>query len=170
MTLNRILSTVLVGAMLFGAGCKPKAKVITSLQRKEAATLVSEAEFAVSLRDFARAEGLLAKAVGLCPDAPEYWLSLGTTRMKLHQRDGAKAAYLRGLAAYADAEGRDPKEAEPRLQQVYVLALLGRGDDARALLAKLAAKFPDNRNIRLFLEDKRLDRMLADPKFREIAL
>lgn len=170
MTLSRTFSIVIAGLLLLGAGCKPKVKEITSLQRKEAATLVSEAEFAVSLRDYARAEGLLAKASELSPDAPQYWLKLGSTRMKLGQREAAKAAYKRGLTVYEDAEGRNPKDPEPRLQQVYVLALLGRGDEARALLAKLSAKYPDNRNVRVYVEGKQLERMLADPKFKEIAL
>ena len=47
---------------------------------------------------------------------------------------------------------------------------LGRTDDARALAEKLARDFPDNRLLRSFVDDKRLDRMLADPAFKELAL
>jgi len=162
-----ILSAVL---LLVVAGCKPRAKEITSLQRKEAAALVSEADFAVTLRDQARAEGLYAKAAALCPDNGDYWIFLGSTRVRLGRRDDARAAYQRALGAYEDAAARDPQDAQSAIQQVYVLALLGRVDDARARLGKLSAKYPDNPSVRSFVETKQLDRLLATPQFKQLAL
>jgi Flp pilus assembly protein TadD len=170
MKLSRVYLSLAVVALLSCGGCKSKPKEITSLQRKEAALLVSEAQFAISLRDFARAEGEFAKAAALCPDDGDYWVSLGSMRVRLGQRDGAKTAYKNALAAFEDAAGRDAKDAQLALQQVSVLALLGRPDDARALLAKLPARFPGNREVRIFIEQKQLESMLADPKFREVAL
>lgn len=156
--------------LALASGCGVKKKEITSLQRKEAANLVSEAQFAVTLRDYARAEGVLAKAAELCPDTAEYWISLGSARMRLGQRDAAKKAYQSGLAAYEQEAAEKKTDPQPVLQQVTVLALLGRVDEARALLEKIPARFPDNRTIRAAVEGKMLDRMLADPKFKEVAL
>lgn len=152
------------------AGCGGKKKEITSLQRKQAAALVSEAEFAVTIRDHARAEGLFAQAVELTPDAGELWLRLGWSRMKQGNRDGAKKAYQAALAALQSAAKEKKDDPEPQLQQASVLALLGRSDEARELVEKLGQRFPENRAVRAFVEQKTLDRMLADPQFKELAL
>ena len=168
---RHVIFGVALGLLVAG-GCKPKGKDIPTLTRKEAATLVGDADFAVTLRDLAKAEGLYAKAVELCPDTGEYWLSLGTTRARLKQRDGAKKAYQGALAAF-EAVAKDPKNAKdsgPALQQVYVLALLGRVDDARALVEKTKKAFPGDINVRKFVEGRQLDAMLASPMFKEVGL
>ncbi|MFI5358128.1 MAG: tetratricopeptide repeat protein [Opitutales bacterium] len=152
----------------FTAGCGRKE--VTSLQRKQAANLVSEAEFAVNLRDYARAEGLLAQAVAVCPDTPEYWLNLGSVRRRLGNRAGAKDAYEQMLGLARDNYRRNAKDPEPLLQQVYVLALLGRMDEARAALEKAQKDHPDDRSIRAFVESRQLDRLPEDPNFKAIAL
>ena len=158
-----------VTLLAFG-GCKPKAADITSLQRKEAANLVSEAQFAMSLRDYARAEGLLAKATALEFDNGNYWVSLGSMRVRLGQRPAAKTAYESALGAFETAYARDPKLTQPYLQQVYALALLGRIDDARKLLAKVEQKHANDPLVRAFVQGKQLDAMLKSALFKEIAL
>lgn len=169
MKLPRSLVWALLGvaAALLGACGRPQ---VTTLQRKEAAHLASEAQFAVTLRDYARAEPLLAKAVAICPDTPEYWLTLGTVRRRMDNRSGAKSAYERALDTSRDAYDRDPKNSEPLLQQVYVLALLGRMDDARDALAKAQKKHPDDRTVRAFVESRQLEHLADDPSFKELAL
>jgi Flp pilus assembly protein TadD len=171
MKLQRAVALSLAVFVLGGAaGCGKRKTEITSLQRKEAANLISEAQFALTLRDQARAEGLLTKAAETCPDTGEYWLLLGQTRMKLGQKDGARTAYKRALEAFDDEAKAKKTDPQPVLQQITVLALLGRIDDAKASIEKLPARFPGNRSIRSFTDGKVLDRMLADPKFKELAL
>ncbi len=82
-----------------------------------------------------------------------------------HHHEARAFTVLVVLAAKADA--KDPK---PWLQQIYVLALLGRTEDARAVLAKTQKKFPDDRAVRVFSEGKQIDKMTADPRFKEIGL
>ncbi|PTX90752.1 tetratricopeptide repeat protein [Opitutus sp. ER46] len=161
-------SLMLVAALLALPGCAKKE--ITPLQRKQATQLVSEAQFAATLRDFARAEGLLAQAVELCPDEGDTWVNLGSARLRLNQRDGAKAAYKSALEAFKAAAKKDKTDPAPALQQVYVLALLGQIDDARALLEKLPARYEGNREVKAFIEEKRLDEILANPRFKQSAL
>lgn len=156
--------------LAIGSGCGAKKKEISSLDRKKAAAAVSEAEFALTVREYPRAEGLYAQAAALCPDTGDYWLALGSTRMKLGQRDGAKSAYKSALSAYEDSAKQDKTNPAPALQQITALALLGRTDDARSLMEKLPARFPDNRQVRNFVEAKQLDQLLADPRFKEVAL
>ena len=164
-----LLAFCMVSGVLAGCG-KPQRKQVTELQRKEAAHLESEAQFAGTLRDFARAETLLAKAVELTPDDGELWLSLGAARMRQGKRDAAKEAYRAALRVYETVAREKKDDPDPWLRQVYVLALLGRKDDSRAMLDKTAKRFPDHREVKLFVERKQLDRMLSDSTFKEMAL
>jgi tetratricopeptide (TPR) repeat protein len=168
MTFTRFLIVLLAVGLALG-GCARR-KQITELQRKQAAQLASEADFAMTLRDWARAESVLAKAVDISPDAGAYWVTLGTTRIRLGKRDAARTAYKRALDAYEGDAAATKTDVDPWLQQVYVLALLGRVNDGRALLEKVAKKFPGNRDVRAFIERKQYDQMLADPGFKEMAL
>src|SRR5258708_38283848 len=163
---------IFAAALLFAvhAGCGARKKEITSIQRKQAATLASEAQFAMTLREYARAEGLLAKAAESCPDAGDYWIFLGNARMHLGQRDPAKTAYKGALAAFETVAAREPSNAQARLDQVAALAFLGRVDDARTLLRKTREGFPDGRSVRIYVDEQQLERMISDPQFKEVAL
>jgi len=151
------------------AGCG-RNQQITEHQRKEARHLVAEADFAMNLREWARAEGLLAKATSLAPDEGAYWTNLGSMRVRLGNKGGAKDAYLQALKAHAANASKDQTDPDPWLRQVYVLALLGRVNDGRALLEQIARQFPGNRQVRVFIETKQLDLILAEPGFKQAAL
>jgi Flp pilus assembly protein TadD len=168
--MKRVIARFLTCLVLLGTGCGPRAKEITSLQRKEAASLASEAEFAMTLRDLPRTRALLTKVVALCPDDGQQWANLGAVCMRLGDRAHAKSAYESALRAHKDFARSEPLNTEPILQQVYVLALLGRVDEARKLLEKTRRKFPEDRAVRDFVEDKQLDRLLAAPSFKEVSL
>ncbi len=169
--MTKPLSVFLCALLAFAfAGCKPKAANITSTQRKEAANLVSEAQFAMSVRDFARAETLLTKATALEFDNGNYWISLGSMRVRLGQRATARQAYESALHAFKAAYKLKPTVAQPYLQQVYALALLGRADDARALLVKIDKKHGDDQAVRAFVHGRQLDAMLSSPMFKEVGL
>jgi Flp pilus assembly protein TadD len=166
---QRALFLLAAALVLTGAACgKPKAKEITSLQRKEAAALVSEAAFAVQVKDLARAEGLYAKATTICPDDAKYWVDLGALRVRMGNKSGARDAYKAALGVYEGVKGEE--EPQALMQQVYVLALLGREKDARAVLATAQKKYPDKRAVRGFTDGGQFEKMIADPRFKEIAL
>jgi tetratricopeptide (TPR) repeat protein len=157
-----------VVALVLWVGCA-RQKPITERDRKEAAHLVSEAQFALSVREWTRAEGLFVKAVQVAPHG-DYWLSLGATRLKLNNRAGAKEAYQSALKEYEFEAVRQNARAEPWLKQAYVLALLGRNDDSRALLAKAAKHFPNDSQVRAFGDPKEFEKMIASQKFKDMAL
>jgi tetratricopeptide (TPR) repeat protein len=165
---SRRILVLFIFAAALTAGCGRKE--ITSLQRKEAANIASEAQFALTLRDFARAEPLLAKAVELCPDSSQYWQSLGMVRVRLDNRAGAKDAYGQMLDQARDQYKRDATQTDALLQQVYALALLGRADEAREVLAKAQKNHPEDQTLGSFVQSGQLDRILSDPSFKEIAL
>lgn len=161
---------VLLALPLLFIGCKPKPKDIPPMQRKEAALLVSEAQFAITTRDFARAEPLLDKATKLSPDTGDYWLNLGVARRRLGNKSGAKSAFDSALTAFQNAYKLDAKQSDALLKQIYVLALLGRPEEARRTLEKARKTAPDDRSIQAFADGKELDQLLQDPSFKEVAL
>ncbi len=155
-------------ALFTTAGCAKKE--ITPSQRKQAESLVAEAQFAASIKEFPRAENLLAQATALCPDEGAYWLSLGSMRVRQGEKDAARAAYKSALKAFEDAADRDKTHSDPAIQQVVILVLMGRVDDARALQAKLLNRYPNDAAVKAFVDEKRIDQMLADPQFKQFAL
>jgi tetratricopeptide (TPR) repeat protein len=164
-TLSRL--ALVCAAALAAAGCRPRE--ITSLQRKEAANVVSEAEFAVTLRDWRRAEGLYARAADLCPDAGDAWVNLGIVRMRLGDRPGARAAYKSALSASEAEFGRDPASSQAVMRSAYVLVVLGRADEARSVVDRARARNPDDWRLRNFAERHGIDQLLADPGLKDIS-
>lgn len=167
--MQRITALFFALVFLLAAGCGPKQPAISDLQRKQAAALVSEAEFAVALRDYTRAEGLFREATELCPDNGSYWLQLGTTSKRLNKTAEAKKSYEQAAKAYAAAYKTNAADPSPVLRQVYAYALLGRTDDARALLRKVRKAHPKDEEIQGF-DEATLDRMMADPGFKAMAI
>lgn len=161
---------VVVGAIGIGlcSGCAPR-KQLTEHDRKEAAHMISEAQFALNMREWARAEGLLAKAVTLTPQG-DYWLSLGGARMHLNNRSGAKDAYQSALKAYEFEAARQNRIPEPWIKQAFVLGLLGRKDDGRAMIEKAAKVFPDDPKIRALRDPKEFERMFAAQSVKDVSL
>ncbi len=158
---------LVAAAALILCACHPRE--ITSLERKEAANIQSEADFAVTLRDWSRAEGLLAKAAALCPDQGDTWMNLGIVRMRLHNPGGARSAYKSALSAYEADSKRDKASSTSVIRRAYVLVVLGRADEARSLLNRERSDHPDDRRLRSFAESNGVAKMLADPGLKEIS-
>jgi hypothetical protein len=55
------------------------------------------------------------------------------------------------------------------LRKAYVLVILGRTDEAKALVSKAYAKLPEDRRLRNFIDGKGLDKLIADPSTKEIS-
>lgn len=156
-----------VVGIVLGFGCAPKQ--VTERDRLEAAHAMSEAQFALSVREWTRAEELLARAVQLAPQG-DYWVTLGATRVRLNDREGAKDAYESALDAYKAEAERPNAHSDPWMKQAYVLALLGRHDDSRALIAKAAKQFPNEAKLGALTDPDEFARMISSEKFKEMAL
>jgi len=169
MTTRQVLTIFMLALALAVAGCQPRQKIATERERKEAAQLGSEAQFAMTMRQWARAEGLYAQATKLHPDG-SYYTNLGAARIKLGNRAGAKDAYQEAIKSCELDAQLNPADPEPWLRQAYLLALLGRVDDGRAQLKKTEKKFPNHRRVRAFIDGKQFDAMIASPGFKENAL
>ena len=158
-------------ALLSGAGCGKGDPKDAELRRKQAEHLLAEAHFAVNLREWTRAEGLLLKAAEVAPDEAEIWVSLGAARVLRGDKAQARTAYEKALSLYAGtASEKSGAPAEPWLRQVHILALLGREKDARVLLEKAGRRLDGNREVKAFTDGRELDRLLADPAFAKVRL
>jgi tetratricopeptide (TPR) repeat protein len=158
---------VLLAAVLALSGCHRKA--ITKLERDEAANLVSEAEFAVTLKEWPRAEDLYSKAVKLSPDAGDTWVNLGIVRMRQDDHSGARTAFKSAISAFKDEFAGDPTHTQAVIHCAYVLVILGRTDEARSFVDKARASYPDDRLLRSFVESKSVDRMMSDPGLKSLS-
>ncbi len=169
-TSHRLLSALSLAAAVLFAGCAKKPVEVTRQMTAEVANLLSEADFANQLRDYARAEPLLVKAVTILPGAGENWILLGVARKRLNNTAGARTAYREALGAFERGYKQDPTRTDYLLQQVYVHALLGQIDKAKALIEKAAKDHPNDREIQSFIRAKALEQMLPDPNFKAVAL
>ncbi len=166
----RLLSVLALAAAVVLGGCEKKPVEVTRQMQAEVANLLSEADFANQVRDYARAEPLLAKVVTIIPDVGENWVLLGAARKRLNNTAGARTAYREALAAFERGYKADPKRTDFLLQQVYVHALLGQVDKARAVLEKAGKDHPTDREVQDFIRAKAIDGMLSDPNFKSVAL
>lgn len=163
---------LILSCLLFAlatAGCGPGGKEVSERDQKQAAQLASEAEFAATLREWPRAEKLFAEAARIDPDAA-YLMGLGSVRVRQGNRSGAKEAYEAALRASERESARKPGDSDRWIRRAYLLALLGRQADGRALLLEAAKRLPQDRRLRAFLADKEFDALVSAPAFRQISL
>jgi len=137
--------------------------------KAEATTLTSEAQFAMQINEFARAEELMQRALKLREDMPEYWVTLGMARRKQDNKEGARSAYKTALEMHADRYKED-HQVEQLAQQAFVLALLGRGTEANALLAQGLKDHPDDPVMKKMADPRGLPRTFKTEEFKALAL
>ena len=160
---------VLLGLGLpWWSGCKPK-PAVTSLQRKQAVSLASEADFAVVMKNLPKAEALYRQALELGPDMPVHWQNLGVIQRRQGNVKGARTSYERALALHAD-EYKTGRKTESLVQQVWLLSLLGRHADAEKLIKRAQADHPNDPVIRQLADPRQLEAMRRSPDFQAIAL
>jgi len=144
-------------------------KDVPKIVAAEAANLVSEASFAVQIRDYARAEKSLARAVELRPDIPDWWSSLGSACKRQSKIGDARSAYKKALAIYEKRYAATADVTDLQ-QQLIMLVLLGREDDARTLLEQSCKKQPDQPVLKRLSEGKIVDQLLRDPNIQQLKL
>ena len=168
----------LAAACLLLAACSEKPadkaaagqpKEVPKIVAAEAANLVSEAAFALQIRDYARAENSLARAVELRPDIPDWWSSLGSARKRQAKIGDARSAYKKALALYKKRYAATVDVADLQ-QQLIMLVLLGREDEARKLLERSCQKQPDQLMLKRLSDGKIVDQLLRDPNIQQLKL
>jgi tetratricopeptide (TPR) repeat protein len=167
--MKRFLVVLACVATLLVAGCSKKSKEVSAAASAEAATLLSEAQFAMQIREYSRAEELIQRALKLRDDMPEYWVSLGMARRKQDDKDGARKAYKKALGLHVERY-EENKNPEALAQQAFVLALLGKNDEALKLLEKGLKEFPDSDVMKRMADPRGLPRTFQTAQFKELML
>lgn len=158
-----------VPVALVSTGCGPRVQKVSERDLNEARALYSEAQYAMTMKDWPRAEPLLIRVIKITPTA-EFFQNLGTVRMRQKNRAGAKEAYESAVAACERMAAAKKDNTDPLLKKIQLFALLGRIEDARKLQAEVEKEFPQDRAVRAFVDGKALDAMIAAPFFKELAL
>ncbi len=167
--MKRLFIVLACATALFVTGCSKKPKEVPEAVKREAASLLSEAQFAMSIREFSRAEELIQRALKLQDDVPEYWVSLGMARRKQDDKDGARKAYKKALGLHVDRYKAD-KKPEELAQQAFVLALLGNTDEALKLLDKGLKEYPDSAVMKKMADPRGLPRTFQTAEFKALTL
>ena len=167
--MKRFFILQVCAAFAVGAGCSQKNKEVPAATKAEAATLASEAQFAIQIREFSRAEELLQRALKLREDMPEYWVTLGMARRKQDNKDGARKAYKTALGLHTDRY-KETHQPEELAQQVFVLALLGRVDEALALLNQGLKDHPNHPVMQKMADPRGLPRTFKTEEFKALSL
>ena len=162
------LATIVAMVLMLAFGCSGR-KEPTERDRKEAAFLVSEAQFAITVKEWARAEGLFDRAAKMAPQG-DYFLSLGAVRIQLKNRSGAKQAYEMALKAFRQESARSNASAEVWIKQAYVLGLLGRKGESKSIIEKAVKVFPNDSKLRGLTDPKELERIFSTQSFKDMAL
>lgn len=124
----------------------------------------------VQNNDLAGAEKALVQVAKLNPANDDVWFDLGITRARLKDKSGARDAFKKCISACEDAYKKNATTPLYLTKQVRPLILLGRADDARAVLAKAAKLFPENNEIKQLIDAKIVDQFLAAPDYKELAV
>lgn len=155
--------------LLVAAGCSKAPKEVSDSVKAEAATLISEAQFAMSIREFSRAEELIQKAIKLREDVPEYWVTLGMVRRKQDNKSGARSAYEEALDLHTDRYNAE-KKPEELAQRAFVMGLLGKTDEALKLLEAGMKEYPDSPVMKKMADPRGLPATFKRAEFKELAL
>ncbi|HTJ80038.1 MAG TPA: tetratricopeptide repeat protein [Rariglobus sp.] len=166
--MKRFIPLLCAAVVLLG-GCKDKPKVLSPEAKLKAENFVSEAQFSMQIHEYSRAEDLFQKAIAVRDDYPEYWVALGMARRRQDNKDGARQAYKKALGLLEDRY--DLKKNEEDLgQKAWVLALLGRPDDAVAFLNKSLKEHPDSTYLQKMASAHGLPHTFQTADFKELAL
>jgi tetratricopeptide (TPR) repeat protein len=170
--MKRVLFSLTCVSALLISGCSKQAKEekeVPTVVKAEAAALVSEAQFAMEIREYARAEELIQRALKLREDMPEYWVTLGMAHRKQEEKDDARKAYKKALGLHVDRykKKKDPAEIA---HQAFVLGLLGQTEEALKLLSQGVKDHPNSSFLKDKADSRGLPRTFRTPEFKALSL
>ncbi|HUT28816.1 MAG TPA: M56 family metallopeptidase [Sedimentisphaerales bacterium] len=112
--------------------------------------IASRAAEAMNAGDFERAQALSAEAVELDPDFAEAWTGMGMACVRAGDYKGAKESYERALSFHQERYRKDPSNANHVQQQIFLLVLLGRDEEAKSLLSRARLQHPEDEQLKKF--------------------
>jgi Flp pilus assembly protein TadD len=106
--------------------------------------LAADGAAALNADDFERAQSLLGEATRLNPQFAEAWVGYGMASVRLGQLEEARTAYERALVLHQAQHQKNPTDANPVLQQIFLLVLLGQPAEAEILLQRARREHPND--------------------------
>lgn len=142
--MKNLLFIVIVTVPLVLVGCSRQNPVT-------AQELCNKASFAMQEDDHASAASLLRQATELKPDFAEAWVGLGMALVQMNQIAKARSAYECALALHSERYKHTQSTNELQ-QQAFVLLLLGKPDEAEALLVNGRQTHPNATILQTFAD------------------
>jgi tetratricopeptide (TPR) repeat protein len=167
--MKRLLALFTCAVLVLSAGCSKKSMEVSAAVKAEAASLASEGQFAMQIREYSRAEELFRRALKLRDDVPEYWVSLGMALRRQDKKEGARKAYKEALGLHA-ARYKEGNEPEQLSQQAFVLALLGRAEEALKLLQQGLKDHPESPVMKKMADPRGLPRTFQSEDFKSLTV
>lgn len=143
-----LLTIVLV---IFATGCRYGDSTSADDRDMTADRLAAQAAQAMVDDRVADARDLLLKATDLRPDFAEAWVGLGMALTRLESEQEASAAYQRALDIHHQRYA-DTKSAYDLQQEIFILLLLKRSDEAAAALEQGKTVHADDESFMLFAD------------------
>ncbi len=162
--MNERLVIVVVLGVLCVAGCADQVPLANDC----AQSLVDRATQAFLDAEYEKARSLSEEVVHLRPDFAEAWVLHGKSCVLEGDTASAREAYERALQLHAERYRTNPEDTSQLAQQVYVLLLLRRDTEARALLTQGLEAHPADE--RLTLLSSGMGNLLADEEFRRLCV
>ncbi len=141
------LALVLSSGLLVFTSCTHSARNQNGLDSQQ---LPAEITAALNAKDYAKAQTLAAEATHNNPDFTEAWVGYGMASVKLGETNRARQAYERALSLYQAHHRQHPAEANPVVQQIFLLELLGQSDKAETLLKFAQTNYPSDQQVSTF--------------------
>jgi len=99
--------------------------------------------------EYSQALKLVIQATDLKPDFAEAWVFKGMTEVKLGLPEDARKSYEWALKEHKNRFETSSDSPHEALQQIHVLALLGREHEAQQLSNQIREQFPSSQEVKL---------------------
>jgi Flp pilus assembly protein TadD len=140
----KIAPLILLLTFVLFTSCTQPSRSSASTDSK---ALAADSVVALNTQDYTKAQKLAAEATRLDPEFAEAWVGYGMASVKLGQTDRARKAYERALSLHQARLHQNPSDSDQVFQQIFLLALLGRSDEAESLLRRAHSDYPSDRQI-----------------------
>jgi tetratricopeptide (TPR) repeat protein len=149
------------------AACGAKKKELSPLEQAQINNYYETARREVFIKNYAAAEQALAAIVKIDDSLASVWLDIGVLRARLQKKSEARDAYKKALSASEAVFAREPQNQTMFITRLRSLILLGRADDARGVMIKVARQNPGNATYQDLEKQKVVDVLLADPQIKD---
>jgi tetratricopeptide (TPR) repeat protein len=125
----------------------PAKEVASRVYSKAVKEALTKASLALSEQDFAEAKRQADFIVQEEPAIAEVWVLGGMASAASQDADTARASYEKALSIYAARPEQDPRHRNDLSQRVFILTLLGRKEEARALRQAGLREYADDAGL-----------------------